>query len=84
MCKHPAILAPANGWSSAYFLRMDIKPGISTSANSISRRPKAARLMSATLYLDAGAELILTVYVGGGGMGRIGYEVLGMRECELV
>jgi hypothetical protein len=43
MCKQPATRAPARGWSAAYLVRMAIRPGISISARSISRRPKAAR-----------------------------------------
>jgi hypothetical protein len=43
MCKQPAMRAPARGWSAAYLVRMAIRPGISISARSISRRPKAAR-----------------------------------------
>ena len=39
------------------------EPGISCSASSISLLPKAARLMSATLYVFAGSPFILTVYV---------------------
>ena len=58
MCKQPAIRAPFNGWSSAYFSRVAMRPGISFSANSISRRPKAAKLMSATLNLLAGALIL--------------------------
>ena len=48
MCKQPAMRAPFSGWSWAYFSRVAMRPGISCSASSISRRPKAARLMSAT------------------------------------
>lgn len=47
--------APFKGCSVAYFSLVCIRPGISFSASSISRRPKAARLMSATLYFAAGA-----------------------------
>ena len=43
MCRHPAILAPFNGWSDWYFFLVSMRPGISFSAISISRRPKAAR-----------------------------------------
>ena len=43
MCRHPAIRAPLSGWSEAYFFLVSINPGISCSAISISRRPKAAR-----------------------------------------
>lgn len=57
MCRQPAIRAPFKGWSSAYFLRVSMRPGISFSASSISRRPKAARLRSATLCLWAGADI---------------------------
>jgi hypothetical protein len=58
MCRQPAIRAPFNGWSSAYFWRVIIRPGISFSANSISRRPNAARLISATFILLAGALIL--------------------------
>lgn len=43
MCRQPAIRAPLRGWSGPYLRRMDMRPGISISASSISRRPKAAR-----------------------------------------
>ena len=36
-----------------------MRPGISFSASSISLRPKAARERSATLNLDAGADIIV-------------------------
>lgn len=42
MCRHPAIRAPFKGWSWAYLALVAINPGISFSARSISRRPKAA------------------------------------------
>ncbi len=42
MCRQPAMRAPFSGWSDAYFVRVAIRPGISFSASSISRRPKAA------------------------------------------
>lgn len=58
MCRHPAMRAPFNGCSSAYLARVAMRPGISFSASSISRRPKAARLMSATLNLWAGADMM--------------------------
>jgi hypothetical protein len=35
-----------------------MRPGISFSASSISRRPKAAKLISATLNLEAGADIV--------------------------
>jgi hypothetical protein len=56
--------APLRGWSAAYFSRVAIRPGISFSASSISRRPKAARLMSATLNLCAGADMFAVVKGG--------------------
>jgi hypothetical protein len=43
MCRQPAMRAPWRGWSAPYFSRMAMRPGISTSESSISRRPKAAR-----------------------------------------
>lgn len=51
--------APFNGCSSAYFSRVFMRPGISISASSISRRPKAANEMSATLNFCAGALMLL-------------------------
>ncbi len=41
MCSEPMIRAPARGWASVYSARVDIRPGISCSASSISLRPKA-------------------------------------------
>lgn len=61
MCRQPAILAPFNGWSSLYLILVAIKPGISCSASSISLLPKAARLMSATLYVFAGSPMFAIV-----------------------
>ena len=49
MCIQPRIFAVASGFWSAYLLRRVINAGISASANVTSRRPKAARLISATL-----------------------------------
>src|SRR5262249_5115829 len=49
MCKQPAIRAPASGFCLPYFLRSDMRPGISFSASMISLRPSSARLKSATL-----------------------------------
>ena len=43
----PTIRAPVNGFDAPNSLRSAIRPGISVSAMSISRRPKSARLMSA-------------------------------------
>jgi hypothetical protein len=76
MCRHPAMRAPFNGWSAAYFSRVIIRPGISFSASSISRRPKAARLMSATFILCAGADMVAVVMcmVEKEGMGRMEQE----------
>ena len=39
---------------TAYFLRMDIRPGISNSAIEISLRPQSARFMSANLNSESG------------------------------
>lgn len=39
-----------------------MRPGISSSEISISFRPKAARLMSATLYLRAGPDMLEVEY----------------------
>lgn len=63
MCKHPAIRAPFSGCSCAYFSLVITRPGISCSASSISLRPKAARLMSATLNFCAGSPIVMIVSV---------------------
>ena len=62
--------APARGCSAPNFSRVAMRPGISCSASSISRRPKAARLMSATLYCLAGSEDMIVVLLGGCGRKR--------------
>ena len=49
MCSEPMMRAPASGWASANSARIDIRPGISCSASSISLRPYVARRRSATL-----------------------------------
>ncbi len=49
MCSDPVTRTPFSGFSAAYFLRIDIRPGISCSAISISLRPQSASDMSATL-----------------------------------
>ena len=46
MCKHPAILAPFNGFSVLISSTRDNKPGISASASSISFSPHFANEMS--------------------------------------
>ncbi len=48
MCSEPLMRAPASGWASPYSARSAIRPGISTSARLISRRPKSASDGSAT------------------------------------
>ena len=50
MCKHPAILAPFNGFDAPYSSLIDISPGISASANLISFLPHSAKVISLTLY----------------------------------
>src|ERR1022692_3434127 len=49
MCSDPVTRTPASGLPCAYFLRIDIRPGISDSATEISLRPQPACDMSATL-----------------------------------
>jgi len=49
MCSEPVTRTPLSGWAAAYLRRMDIRPGISCSAMSISLRPQSARDRSATL-----------------------------------
>ncbi len=48
MCSEPMTRAPASGFVGPYFRRVDIRPGISCSARSISFRPKSARPRSFT------------------------------------
>jgi hypothetical protein len=43
MCSEPVMRTPASGLLAPYFLRMDIRPGISCSAMVISLRPHSAR-----------------------------------------
>ena len=57
MWRHPTIRAPESGWEGPYFARRAIRPGISSSEMSISLRPKAARPMSATLYLRGAVDI---------------------------
>ena len=45
----PVMRAPASGWLASYSARSAIRPGISSSARTISLRPNSAREMSATL-----------------------------------
>ena len=49
MWSEPVMRAPARGLLSVNSARRAMRPGISTSASSISLRPQGARLMSATL-----------------------------------
>src|ERR1035437_9410018 len=53
MCSDPVTRTPASGLPAAYLLRIDISPGISCSAMSISLRPNSAKPISATLYSAA-------------------------------
>merc|ERR1719183_1004397 len=50
MWREPEMLAPLRGWAAPNSLIMDMRPGISTCASSISMRPKSAWAMSRTLY----------------------------------
>ena len=56
ICRLPAILAPLNGCCAPNSERQAIRPGISASAISISRRPKSAWEMSLTLYCSKVAK----------------------------
>ena len=49
MCSEPEMRAPARGLELPYSERIDIRPGISTSAMSSSLRPKSASVSSLTL-----------------------------------
>ena len=50
ICSEPAMRAPLKGCAPPNSARQAIRPGISASARSISRRPKSACEMSLTLY----------------------------------
>lgn len=50
MWSEPVMRAPLKGWDGPNSVLQDIRPGISTSASSSSRRPKSAWDMSFTLY----------------------------------
>ena len=54
MCREPEIWAPLKGCLAPNSVRQAMRPGISASAISISRRPKSAWDMSLTLYCGAG------------------------------
>src|SRR5450631_3029757 len=60
MCSEPVMRTPASGLAWAYFLRIDIRPGISYSAMEISLRPHSASERSATLN-SAAVSLIVAV-----------------------
>ena len=43
MWREPEMLAPLRGWAAPNSLIMDMRPGISTCASSISMRPASGR-----------------------------------------
>ena len=51
MCNEPVTRTPLSGLVAAYFLRMDIRPGISASAMLISLRPESQSERSRTLVI---------------------------------
>ena len=53
MCSEPVTRTPLSGFGGAYLPRMDIRPGISCSAMSISLRPQSASEMSRDLVILA-------------------------------
>ena len=61
MCNEPVSFLPANGFSSPYFLRVTIRPGISFSAIAIAFRPSSARSISATLCCNSSTMVLATV-----------------------
>ena len=75
MCSEPVMRAPLSGCASWNSRRIDIRPGISCSASSISLRPKSASERSATLKSSAvivcHAISSWSVGVGGGGKQRL-------------
>src|SRR2546429_4216583 len=61
MCSEPAMRAPLSGCFGPYSSRVAIRPGISVSAMEISLAPNSARLMSLTMYSEAGEPFALAV-----------------------
>src|ERR1700730_15522166 len=61
ICSDPVTRTPASGLPAAYLLRIDIRPGISCSAMSISLRPNSASPISATLYSFATPNAALSI-----------------------
>src|SRR6478672_12303492 len=59
ICNEPVMRAPFSGCDEAYSARIDIRPGISCSASTISLRPNSASERSATLK-----SLIVATAVG--------------------
>ncbi len=82
MCSDPITRTPASGLPAAYLLRIDISPGISCSAMSISRRPNSASPMSATLYSAAPARTALSIVaVAIQNTSSIVYMIVRKRPC---
>src|SRR5207302_3559527 len=89
MCNEPVMRTPLRGLLGAYFLRMDMRPGISCSATPISLRPHSARDKSLTLKSGAGLPLpvlaVLPFVARGRGAVRVGmikslkFKVIGRR-----
>merc|ERR1719171_107714 len=69
MCRDPLILHPAKGLAGPNSVRQAMSPGISTSARSISMRPKSACVRSFTLKSrpEAVFSTSIVIVVGGGG-----------------
>ena len=66
MCSEPVMRAPLSGCASAYSARVDMRPGISCSASSISLRP------------NGGEREVGDLVVGGGGGGVHATSVRGV------
>src|SRR5262245_28729569 len=64
MCSEPEMRAPESGLAFRYSSRSFIRPGISTSASSISFRPHSARARSLTLKSRRGDVAVLLMGMG--------------------
>src|SRR5579884_1313673 len=73
MCREPVMRAPASGRWSAYSARRAMRPGISTSASSISLRPHGARDRSATL--NSGSASAMAARYPASGRAQLGLEL---------
>ena len=85
MWREPEMLAPARGWAGPNSLMQDIRPGISTSASSISMRParenrESKKKVSIGLSEDCSAGFAEWDARDGQSRGNLGCASEGRRE----